>query len=56
MKVKAFWNDGTESILYWDFNESQIDTLWEQMKRKPNKRLYRFGVRLDLIKSIEVIE
>lgn len=55
MKIKLNWNDGTSSFMYGEYTQEQVDTLWEQMKREPKKRLYRFGTRLDLVKDVEVI-
>lgn len=57
MKVKIFWADGTDSFMYGeDYKDKDIDVLVEQLKRKPSKRLYRFGTRLDLIREIEVYD
>ena len=57
MKIKLNWIDGTSSFMYGDtYTDNDVDFLWEQMKREPKKRLYRFGTRLDLVKSVEVIK
>ena len=54
MQIKLNWFDGTSSMMYGEFTEKDVDKLWEQMKREPKKRLYRFGTRLDLVKNAEV--
>lgn len=54
MKIKLNFFDGTSFFMYGEYNEKQVNELYEQMKRKPEKRLYRFGTRLDLVKSVEV--
>lgn len=54
MKIKLNWFDGTNSLMKTDYTEKDIDNLNEFMKREPSKRLYRYGIRLDLVKNIEV--
>ena len=55
MKVKINWIDGTASFMYGEYTERQIDIMYDQLKREPKKRLYKFGIRFDLIKSIEIL-
>lgn len=55
MKLKLFFNDGTDSLMYGDYSGEDINNIEEQMKRPQNKRLYVYGIEFKEVIKVEVL-
>jgi hypothetical protein len=53
-KIKLNFVDGTSIVMFGDYTQKAVDTIYKQMKREPNKRLYLFGTQFSSVKNVEV--